>query len=172
MSVRRILASVVLAGVLVGCTASPAPAGPLQARQLDGWSLAIDNSQHSAVWTFNGFQACATRPVSQLKFLSAHLTDPKGSATIRAALDSTGEVPADVEPRPLRSGLQTLDSVTNLEWPATDCSAPTKVAKFSFEVTSEQAWSAEGFSVDYQVDGSTYTLVWDMPVSVCAPSGC
>lgn len=172
VTVLRLSALALSAVLLAGCTPASSTAGPVQARPVDGWSLSIDNDQHSRVWTFNGFQGCATDVIPDLQFRPARLIDGKGTVTVRAALDPSGQVPQEVEPKPLRDGLVLLDGVTGSIVPVTGCPEPQKPLKFSFEVTSDQEWSADGFEVDYVTAGTTRTLRWKMQVSVCSPAGC
>lgn len=72
----------------------------------------------------------------------------------------------------MRDGLVLLENVTASGVPVTGCPEPTKPLKFSFEVMSDQAWSADGFHVDYRTSGITRTLNWKMPVTACSPDGC
>lgn len=153
-------------GILGGAT------GPVQAGPVEGWSLEIGNVQHSRVWTFNGFEACVSEPVPDLQFGAVGLVQGRGTVSVRAGIDVTGKVPADVEPKPLRKGLLPAERVSGSQLPVTGCPSPTTNMRFSFEVTFDEAWSTDGFQLDYRTAGVTRTLSWNLPVTTCAPSGC
>lgn len=173
VTTRRAPALAVALLLLDGCAGGGVgTVGPVQVRAINGWSLSIDNDQHSRVWTFNGLQGCMSEAAPDLQFSGARLTGGKGAVSVRAGLDVTGKVSADVEPRPLRDGLVPLDQVSGTGVPVTGCPEPAAPLKFSFEVTSDQEWSADGFEVDYRTAGVTRTLQWNLPVTACSPAGC
>lgn len=173
MTARRAPALAVALLLLAGCSGGGVgTVGPVQVRAVNGWSLSIDNDQHSRVWTFNALQACTTEAAPDLRFSGARLIGGKGTVSVRAGLDVTGRVPAEVEPQPLRDGLVPLDQVIGTGVPVTGCPEPAAPLKFSFEVTSDQEWSADGFEVDYQTAGVTRTLQWSLHVQACSPAGC
>ena len=168
----RLWGTVAVAFLLSGCAAGPLWPGPVRARSIEGWSLSIENPQRSRVWTFTGFRACVEAVPTDLSFDQASLVGVKGQPTVRGGLSATLEKSGLVAPLGLPANFDGLAAVRPGDVPVTGCPDPAQPVQFGFEVTSDTSWSADGFQVDYRAGGVAYTLVWQMPVSVCAPSGC
>jgi hypothetical protein len=158
---------------LGGCSPSGASEGPVHARPIDGRALTIENSQHSSLWTFSGFQACTDALPEDLSFVNVQLKGSSDSVTgIRGGVSWDGRLHAAVTPGPLPASFVEFKKIVRTDIPVTGCPASGRPLQFAFEVNSEKGWTATGFDVSYVADGANRILSWDLPVSVCGVNGC
>lgn len=172
MNISRRASLLLAVTALSGCTVSGMAPAPINAERLDGVQLVVENPQHSRVWLFTGYQACSASMPSDLKFTAATLLNGSGEATVRAGLAASADDSAQVAPKVMDQTTVPVATLSAASIPITGCPTSDSPLRFAFEVTSDTGWKAEGFELTYIASGTSRTLVWDIPITVCGVSGC